>query len=193
MAKTTPAKIVPKKITPAAAKKPTPVKAKAKAPKEEIEDTELDTDEEEESEEEDEEPAPKLRSKAEMQEDESHADQESDYLRKYQYKKVNNIPMLGSVGGEQTDPDPGSKAEVMKNFLLKQPRVTVMIPLDPGSDPKVLHSVTRNGYRLDFPSNTYIEVPVSIAEMIRDSNNQTLAALSQFKVDVGSKKDDALN
>lgn len=104
-----------------------------------------------------------------------------DYLRQYQYKKLNGIPYLGSVAGAQTDPDKGSKAEVMKASLLLQPRIRTLIPLDPGTDPKVLSSVTLNGYRLDFPTNTYIDVPEQVASIIMESNSQTNAALNQFR------------
>jgi len=116
--------------------------------------------------------------------------EEEDYLRQYQYKKVNNVPQ---VGGKLTDPDKGSKAETMKAALLKQPRVHTLIPLDPGSNPKVPYSVMLNGYRLDFPVNSYIYVPQQVAEKIVQANNQTIAALGQYRVDGDAKKEENLN
>jgi hypothetical protein len=113
-----------------------------------------------------------------------------DYLRAYQYKTVNNRPQLGGV---LTDPDKGSKAEIMKASLLKQPRVSIMIPLDPGSSPKVPYSVTFNGYRLDFPVQQYIDVPEQVAEKIRSANNQTIAALNRDRIDGDSAKETALS
>lgn len=156
-----------------------------------IEDTDIDTDEEEEEET----PAPKIRSTRAKKEEEDIAegDEGYDYLQKYQYKKVNNNPVLGSVAGALTDPDKGSKAEKMKAFLLSQRKITMLIPLPEGSDPKVLHSVCLNGYRLDFPTNTYLEVPEQVAEVISKSNSQTLLALSQNRIDGNSKKEDALS
>jgi|GEM_PF-2858134 len=114
---------------------------------------------------------------------------DGDYLRQYQYKKVNNRPM---TGGELTDPDKGSKAERMKAALLEQESVTMLIPLPEGTDPKIPYSVSLNGYRLDFPTNTYIQVPKQVAEVISEANNQTRVALEQFKIGGNKKKEDAL-
>ncbi len=113
--------------------------------------------------------------------EETHSDtpkdsaEEVDYLRKYQYKR--ELP-LGDPG---TDPQPGGKSAAMKRFLLGQRKITILIPLDEGSDPKVPYSVNLNGYRLDLPTNTYVEVPEQVAEVIMQSQKQTVAALSQFQ------------
>ena len=141
-----------------------------------------------------EETTPKLRSdRAKKEEEEEKSETPFDYLQQYQYKKVNNNPVLGSVAGALTDPDKGSKAEKMKAFLFGQRKITMLIPLPEGSDPKVLHSVCLNGYRLDFPTNTYIEVPEQVAEVVSKSNSQTLLALSKNRIDGNEKKENALN
>ena len=122
----------------------------------------------------------KLQSKVEVEKELGGSEKEDvDYLRQYQFKKVNNVP---TIGGLLTDPEPGSKAAVMKKFLLSEPAVETLIPLPEGSDPKVPISVTRNGYRLDLPPNTYIKIPRAILEMIKESNNLTVVALSQSKI-----------
>lgn len=132
----------------------------------------------------------KLTSQEESEMEDTDADVvEEDYLRQYQYKKVNNIP---TIGGVLTDPEKGSKAERMKKFLLGQKKVAMLIPLPEGSDPKVLHSVTLNGYRLDFPTNTYIEVPEQVAQVVSEANNQTMVALNQFKIGGDKGKENAL-
>ncbi len=156
-------------------------------------DSEDETADESESEE-DEEVPEKLRSSESVDESSEGKTPEGDgdYLRQYQYKKVNNVPVLGSVGGKLTDPDKGSKAERMKQYLLSEKRVSILIPLPEGSSPKVLHSVCLNGYRLDFPTNTYIDVPMQIAEVIKQSNNQTVAALNFMKIDGDKGKEDNL-
>jgi len=116
--------------------------------------------------------------------------EEEDYIRQYQYKMVNNLP---TVGGVLTDPDKGSKAEIMKASLLKQRRVSILIPLEPGSSPKVPYSVTLNGYRLDLPVQQYVDVPEQVAEKIRSANQQTVAALAQDRIDGDEKKLNALS
>src|SRR3990167_9507769 len=66
---------------------------------------------------------------------------EGDYLRQYQYKKLNPPVPLGHP---LTDPDKGSKAENMKKALLKQPRVRMLIQREAKEDPSVLFSVNLN-------------------------------------------------
>lgn len=114
---------------------------------------------------------------------------DTDYLRQYQYKKVNDVP---TIGGVMTDPDKGSKAEKMKTLLLAQPKVRIIVARDPGEHGSVLMSVNLNSYRLDFPKNTYIEMPEQIAEVIMQSQAQTDAALKVFRIDGDTKKESAL-
>ena len=113
-----------------------------------------------------------------------------DYLRQYQFKNVNNQP---TVGGVETDPDAGGKAQIMKRSLLSQPRVSIFVPKAESEDPKVKLSVNLNGYRLDFPKNVYLEVPQQIAEVIRESLNQQASALLPFQIRSGSREDNALS
>jgi hypothetical protein len=139
-------------------------------------------------------PIPSRISSREEKEEEN--DEEVDYLRKFQYKKVNNIPVWTFPNSDPlTDPDKGSKAEKMKEFLLSEPKVYMMIPAESGSSPKVPKSITRNGYRLDFPVNTYIYVPREIAKDFVSESKQTLEALSRNTVDSNPKPgaDQALN
>lgn len=113
-----------------------------------------------------------------------------DYLRPYQFKNVNNLP---TTGGKETDPDSGSKAEIMKKSLLSQPRVNIFIPRADKEDPTITLSVNLNGYRLDFPKNVYLEVSQQIAEVIKDSLNQRVAALLPFQVGRNKATEDALS
>ena len=115
---------------------------------------------------------------------------DSDYLRQYQYKSVNNQPTLG---GPSTDPDPGSKAETMKRNLLSQERVGIFIPKAETEDPSIKLSVTLNGYRLDLPKNVYISVPFNIAEVIRESLNQQASALLPFQINRSKATKSALS
>ena len=103
---------------------------------------------------------------------------------------MNNQP---TIGGALTDPDFGGKAAVMKRFLLGQPRVSIFIPKAETEDPTVKLSVNLNGYRLDFPKNVYLEVPLPIAEEIRSSLNQQASALLPFQIGRDKKTLDALS
>ena len=112
-------------------------------------------------------------------------DGEEDYLQKYQYMREKPL------GHPDSNPREG-KAKLMKDNLLTQSRVTVMIPVDSGSDASVPFSVQLNGYRLDLPRNQYIAVPEQVAEIIQNSHNQTVAALSRDRIDGDSRKESAL-
>lgn len=148
------------------------------------------------------EPAPKLpepepeklvpqdEPKLELPKEEAKTPVEKDYLRQYQYKSVNNQPV---IGGPLTDPDSGSKAETMKKHLLEQPRVSIFVPKAETEDPKIKLSVTLNGYRLDLPKNVYLEVPLQIAEVIRESLNQQASALLPFQINRNKATETALS
>ena len=113
-------------------------------------------------------------------------DTQEDYLRKYQVRKQTN---KGSV---ESDPPTGSKAEKMKKFLLKQPKVRMLIPRPQGEAGTVDQTVCLNGYRLDFPKDTYVEVPLQVAEVLGESLKQTNAAVQRNRIDGNEKKESAL-
>ncbi len=163
-----------------------PVEKSTPKPPDEID---IEAGSESENEEETEETPDRISSKNDEEEESETTNETEDYLQQYQYKKVNDVP---TIGGPGTNPDAGSKAERMKQSLLTQRRVSILIPLEPGSDPKVPSSVCLNGYRLDFPTNTYVEVPEQMAKVIMNSQSQTVAALNQNRIDGNSKKEDAL-
>lgn len=109
-------------------------------------------------------------------------EEETDYLRKYQYKK--DLP----IGHPNTDPDKGSRAIKTKAGLLKEPRIRMMIPSESKEDRKVAQSVCVNGYRLDYPKQTYVTVPESVAKLLSDSLEQTEEALSFNRIDEDKKE-----
>jgi len=109
-----------------------------------------------------------------------------DYLRQYQYKKQT---VFGSV---ESDPSEGSKADAMKKFLLSQKRVRMFIPRPMGETKQILQSVNLNGYRLDIPKNTYIEMPEQIAEVLKESLQQTEQALKYKLIEGDKDKETAL-
>jgi len=128
-----------------------------------------------------EEAPPKIESKGSAEREELPAPEtEKDYLQKYQYKKQ---ILFGSLA---TNPTPGTKKYRMKQKLLMQPRVRIIIPRAPKEPAIVKLSVNLNGYRLDFPKQEYIEVPEQVAKIIMKSQRQTEEALSFRRLDAGS-------
>jgi len=110
-----------------------------------------------------------------------------DYLRPYQYRKGTK------VGSKESDPQPGSKAAKMKEKLLEQPRVRILIPRPHGEKKAIEYSVCLNGYRLDFPKNQYIDVPEQVAEIIMDSQQQTEAAILRGQIAGDPRKEAEFN
>ena len=109
-----------------------------------------------------------------------------DYLRQYQYRKDTVL------GSPQSDPQPGSKAERMKKALLKQPRVRIIVPR-PQGEKNIEHSVTLNGYRLDFPKNQYLDLPQQIADVIMNAQQQTEAAIARGQIAGDARKESEFN
>jgi hypothetical protein len=94
-----------------------------------------------------------------------------------------------------------TKAERMKSILLAEPQVSILVPLDAGErvgkvewredargDKFQVHisgnieTVQLNGYRYFIPKGVYTPVPQSIAEVIAQSQQQTLNAGSNISL-----------
>lgn len=112
--------------------------------------------------------------------------EETDYLQQYQYKKQTEF---GSVA---SNPAKGSKAETMKKFLLSQEKIRMLIPRSESEAASIKQTVNLNGYRLDLPKNTYIYVPLQIAEVLGESLKQTNAALQTDLIEGNKNKEEAL-
>lgn len=105
------------------------------------------------------------------------ASEKGDYLQKYQCKKITvDGKTYHAVGGKETDPEPGSKAEKMKENLLAQERISTIIYPEPGSAAVIPFTINLNGYRLDFPTNTWLEMPKQCAAVARKSQQQKIEA-----------------
>ena len=119
-------------------------------------------------------------------EDEPTDVEEKDYLRKYQVRKQT------APGSVESDPQKGSKAEIMKKALLEQPRVRMLIPRSQGEHKSIAQSVNLNGYRLDFPKNAYVDVPRQVAEVLGESLEQTDIALQHNIIGGDKQREEAL-
>ena len=109
--------------------------------------------------------------------------EDEDYLKPFEIHQATGRPYFELSGVSYSSPTPGSKRAKMKAILLKQPRIRFFVPRKDGEDKTVHQQVCLNGYRLEIPKNTYIDVPQQIAEVLADSLSQTEAALNQFLID----------
>lgn len=56
-----------------------------------------------------------------------------------------------------------------KEALSKEPKVTMMIPLDPGETSPATRSVIINGYPFHIKKNTMVELPISVVNLLKNS------------------------
>jgi hypothetical protein len=94
------------------------------------------------------------------------------------------------------------KRKRMKDHLLAQPKVSILIPLEPGEKVGVvewrtdkngeeyqlhisgaIESVQINGFKFFIPKGRYYEVPKQIAEVVSQSQQQVLEAGQEFSID----------
>jgi len=64
-----------------------------------------------------------------------------------------------------------------KEILSREPKVKMMIPLDPGEKAGAYRTVSINGYRFDVRKNTMIDLPQSVAQLIADAYRITSETL----------------
>lgn len=103
---------------------------------------------------------------------------EVDYLRKYEFHRPSGRPYW-QVAPSVRYTAPDGKALIMKESLLVQPRIRMLIQRaqgEKGAD-VVPFTVNLNGYRLDFPKGGYIDVPEQIADLMMRQQVKTDAAV----------------
>ena len=87
-------------------------------------------------------------------------------------------------------------AAKMKAHLDAQPKVSIMIPFEVGENPetgkKVPFHVNVNGYKMDIPRGVYVEVPMQIADMIKERLESEGKIGSQWRIDRDASKQEAL-
>jgi hypothetical protein len=104
----------------------------------------------------------------EVEEDDKEEDDEVEAPEKQVGITEGNIPV-------------GSKAEKMKERLALQPEVRIMIPLEGKEKRGSTFPVTLNGYRLNIQKGTYVKVPEQVANVVMESQKQTVAAADELK------------
>lgn len=77
-----------------------------------------------------------------------------------------------------------SKKEIMREKLMTQPTVRMYIPLNQGEKAGQTHPVTLNGFRINVPKGVYVDVPQQVADVLKDSFQQTEDAGKAFRLDL---------
>lgn len=92
-------------------------------------------------------------------------------------EKQESLTIMGVVSESSMG---GYKAKIMKESLMRQPRVTIMIPLEGNEKMGSSYPVTLNGYRLNITKGIYVKVPKQVAEVVMESQNMTQQAINNY-------------
>lgn len=76
-----------------------------------------------------------------------------------------------------------------KEILSKQPKVRMMIPLDPGEKAGAYRTVIINGYRFDVRKNTMIDLPEAVAALLSDAYQITTDVLENNPLNLNQAND----
>lgn len=85
------------------------------------------------------------------------------------------VPIQGLK--EEADTSLEGVALETKLILAKQPKVRMMIPLDPGEKAGAYRTVLINGYRFDVRKNTMVDLPEAVAALLSDAYQITSEVL----------------
>ena len=97
-----------------------------------------------------------------------------------------------AVNDKQIEKEWRSDVQKMKAHLEKQPKVSIMIPLEQGVPPesadKIPFVVNLNGYRLAIKRGVFVEVPMQIAEVVKANLESEGKIGSEYRLDKNPDK-----
>ena len=92
-----------------------------------------------------------------------------------------------SVNDKTVEKEWRNDVQKMKAHLEKQPKVSIMIPLDAGVPPesadKIPFVVNINGYRMAIKRGVFVEVPRQVAEMVQERLESEGKIGSEYRLD----------
>lgn len=100
------------------------------------------------------------------------------------------------VTEQQVEKEWRSDIQKMKAHLEKQPKVSIMIPLEQGVPPeaadKIPFVVNLNGYRLAIKRGVFVQVPQQVAEIVQERLESEGKIGSEYRLDRNPDKQAAL-
>ena len=97
-----------------------------------------------------------------------------------------------AVNDKQIEKEWRNDVQRMKEHLDKQPKVSIMIPLEQGVPPesadKIPFVVNLNGYRLAIKRGVFVEVPMQIAEVVKANLESEGKIGSEYRLDKNPDK-----
>jgi len=92
-----------------------------------------------------------------------------------------------TVNDKQIEKEWRNDVQKMKAHLDKQPKVSVMIPLEQGVPPesadKIPFVVNLNGYRMAIKRGVFVEVPMQVAEVVKANLESEGKIGSEYRLD----------
>lgn len=90
------------------------------------------------------------------------------------------------------DSESGLEGEALKTKLIlsRQPKVRMMIPLDPGESKGAYRTVSINGYRFDIMKNVMVDLPRAVADLLSSSYQITNDVLSNHPTSLSGASED---
>ena len=101
--------------------------------------------------------------------------------------------------GEQKKADKALRADAkaMKAHLDSQKKVSIMVPFEVGENAEqgkdIPFHCNLNGYVMDIPRGVYTEVPMQIADLIKERLESEGKIGSQWRIDANAQKTEALS
>lgn len=102
---------------------------------------------------------------------------------------VQNLTPMDATTRAAAEAHHETRVERMKKNLAKQELKSIMIPLGPKEKVGSTLTVILNGYRLNVPKGVYVDVPMQVAKIVADSQNQTIQAGQNMRLDADNTPD----
>lgn len=102
--------------------------------------------------------------------------------------KVNFAPLMNKIVNDvPTRAAYEAKARTMKEKLAKEETKTIFIP-KPATEPEgIMFHVQLNGFIVEIPKDTYVDVPITVWQTIVDSQKQIAKAGEKYRLDLNGK------
>lgn len=106
-------------------------------------------------------------------------------------------PVQERVEQQKADQALKQSAKEMKAALDKQPKVSIMIPFEVGENAEnaknIPFHVNLNGYAMDIPRGTYVDVPMQVADLIKERLESEGKIGRQWRIDSDARRQEALS
>lgn len=103
--------------------------------------------------------------------------------------KTNFDPAMAKIMNDKgTRQSYADKADRMKQKLAKEPMKTIYIPKNASEPDGIKFHVQLNGFIVEIPKDTYVDVPMSIWQVVVDSQRQIAKAGEKYRLDLNGKQ-----